>query len=360
MSWESLREAYEEHGIVLALGAGVSQTSDLPNWEELLERVTDSIETSDDELFRELRNQGLPLPVIASILEERCSKRTEFVERVRDALYDEFSFYPNGVPKDDPEAIVRHVHEKNSTLRAVASLCAVRRQGAYAPNPRIRAVVTFNLDAILQAYVRRRYKTRLLRTIERPSASSTPGRISVYHMHGYLRFDRKAGKRTKEAADSVVLTEQDYFDFFNDPTSLFNYTFLYLLREYPCVRRALDAGREHPAPAPLLEARAPTRVRGRREEGEERARQAGPPLRDPPAEQPFTSRRGDRGLAGSARDEGALDRHLRPDPGTARRHVQRGGRRLERRVLSRRGAAAGKRPASRLELLRERGILVWR
>ena len=54
-------------------------------------------------------------------------------------------------------------------------------------------------------------------------------------MHGYLRFDRKAGEQTKEAADSVVLVEQDYFDFFNDPISLFNYTFLYLLREYPCV-----------------------------------------------------------------------------------------------------------------------------
>lgn len=50
-------------------------------------------------------------------------------------------------------------------------------------------------------------------------------------MHGNLRFDRKANRPGKEA-DKLVFTEQEYFDFFNSPTSLFNYTFLYLLREY--------------------------------------------------------------------------------------------------------------------------------
>jgi len=32
-----------------------------------------------------------------------------------------------------------------------------------------------------------------------------------------------------------VFTEQQYFDFFDRPNTLFNYTFLYLLREYSCV-----------------------------------------------------------------------------------------------------------------------------
>jgi len=54
-------------------------------------------------------------------------------------------------------------------------------------------------------------------------------------MHGYLRFDKYSGDRTKEAPDVLVFTEQEYFDFFNQPNSLFNYTFLYLLREYSCL-----------------------------------------------------------------------------------------------------------------------------
>ncbi len=54
-------------------------------------------------------------------------------------------------------------------------------------------------------------------------------------MHGFLRFDVDGDDPSEEAADQIVLTEQEYFDFFNRPTSLFNYTFLYLLREYPCL-----------------------------------------------------------------------------------------------------------------------------
>ncbi|HEU0079649.1 MAG TPA: SIR2 family protein [Longimicrobiaceae bacterium] len=38
-----------------------------------------------------------------------------------------------------------------------------------------------------------------------------------------------------EAPDVRVFTEQEYFDFFNRPTSIYNYTFLHLLREFPCL-----------------------------------------------------------------------------------------------------------------------------
>jgi hypothetical protein len=65
-------------------------------------------------------------------------------------------------------------------------------------------------------------------------------RTNLFHLHGLLRFDvgtAKSGRldRSKEAPDGVVLTEHDYFDFFNAPNSMFNYTFLFLLREYSCL-----------------------------------------------------------------------------------------------------------------------------
>jgi hypothetical protein len=54
-------------------------------------------------------------------------------------------------------------------------------------------------------------------------------------MHGYLHFDPGEQNRKRDAVEAVVLTEQDYYDFFNQPNSMFNYTFLYLLREYTCL-----------------------------------------------------------------------------------------------------------------------------
>ncbi len=52
-------------------------------------------------------------------------------------------------------------------------------------------------------------------------------------MHGLIKF-----YATSELGDDelpCVLTEQQYFDFFNRPNSVFNYTFLYLLREFNCI-----------------------------------------------------------------------------------------------------------------------------
>jgi hypothetical protein len=236
MSWELLTDSYKKSGIVVALGAGVSVESKLPNWPQLLKRLASEVETSGRRVdYDKLIGQRLPLPVIASIFEEYSRDRKEFVERVRRALYKEFPFFPHGISKENRSQFVRHVREQNPTLHAVATLCAVRTgMDRYIPNPRIRGIVSFNLDALIQAYIYARFEKRLLRTIERASASSTTSKINIYHMHGFLRFDHKASNPSKDCTD-VVLTEQDYFNFFNDPNSLFNYTFLYLLREATCL-----------------------------------------------------------------------------------------------------------------------------
>ena len=271
-----LKRRYKREGLVLALGAGVSLGSNLPSWFELVQNLAkDSIAKGDSDYVKALEQWSLP--VIASVLEQNCSEeqkdiepRVEFVERVRKELYRKFyeALYPDfhkalyldaheqldsplgpvmdveGTSEERKKAeenrrkLVRHISDNNKTLRAVAALCTVqyadKEKPLYKANVgRIRAIVTFNLDHLLQEYTRARYnQPGLLRTIERATQSPHIGKISVYHMHGLLRFDNKAKQSEKEAADAVVLTEQDYFNFFNEPMSLFNYTFLYLLREY--------------------------------------------------------------------------------------------------------------------------------
>ena len=235
MNWTALEAVYKAHGVVLVLGAGVSMDSCFPGWSGLLARVAEGL--GRGEIFSSDGGAvALPLPVVASILEEGCGSKAEFVRRIRKALYDDFPFFPDGVTKANRQSFVNEIQAKNPTLRTVASFCATQERGrrVYMPNPRVHAVVTFNLDALFQAYFDARYAEHLLRTVERASAQAIPGRLNVYHMHGFLRFDNKADDPAKEN-DAVVLTEQDYFDVFGSPTSFFNYTFLYLLRERPCV-----------------------------------------------------------------------------------------------------------------------------
>ena len=236
MSWEELGSHYEQRGLVLALGAGVSVGSGLPTWDTLMRRIAVRI-VGTEEIVTALKSEGLSLPAIASVLKS-MNREYQFEGLVRTELYREFPFR-NGITPSNRAEFIALTQQRNKTLAAVASLCAVSVKGPsealFERNPRIQAIIDFNLDSVLRSYIRERYQTPILRSVERASKASELSKISTYYMHGFLRFDVDGEDPSAEAPDQMVLTEQEYFDFFNRPTSLFNYTFLYLLREYPCL-----------------------------------------------------------------------------------------------------------------------------
>ena len=257
MSWEELANAYKEEGLVLAIGAGVSKASGLPQWDELLQRVVDTLPDgridylpgTASRMVKDLRSAGLSLAAVASVLRAQCvasgGDSREFADLLRRALYRDFE--PFGAGKSDRNAWyakVRRACDDNTTLRAIAAMCAVAARDAqgevvYHRNTNLHAIVSFNVDTLLRTFVEARYGRPeghlLVRSVERASKASDPKKISIYYMHGLLRFDERANHPDKEAADRLVFTEQEYFDFFNDPTGEFNYTFLYLLREHRCL-----------------------------------------------------------------------------------------------------------------------------
>jgi hypothetical protein len=179
------------------------------------------------------------LPAIAGMLKGECPKDTSFAEVVRKCLYETYPKEFYNINGDNKKGFIEYVQKYNSTLRACAALCATPDGSSlsFKKNSLIHGIINFNLDAVFRSFVLARYggSPLIVRTIERPSKSSDPLKISVYYMHGFLRFDSKAGNLRKEAHDKLVLSEHEYFDFFNNPNSLFNYTFLHLLREHSCL-----------------------------------------------------------------------------------------------------------------------------
>ena len=257
---DSLKEVYTQGGVALVLGAGVSRDSNIPSWNDLLKAmVKKCIGGTDNNTFTQLTRNNLSLTAIASLLEQHCESRRDFVQVVRETLYDDFPFKNRKVDKYTRGEFVRFIrkgevqnefkkqgvkYKPNPTLRSIGALCTVRRMerskaGKMVPrnfaNPRVKAIVTLNMDALLQTYVSAFSTKHLVRTVERPSAEPFAETINLYHMHGYLHFDVTEKSHRRDSAESVILTEQDYYDFFNQPNKMFNYTFLYLLREHPCL-----------------------------------------------------------------------------------------------------------------------------
>ena len=181
----------------------------------------------------------------------------KLAETVQSCLYQDFAgrvHKPINVMTGPP---FLETTETNLTLRSVSALCARPAPAdalhRFEANPRIRAVVTTNYDNLLQSHSRAKYamltdwgfdsESLILRTIERPSAGSSIRKIEVYQVHGSIRYDKEIGDSSKHSPDLMTLTEQDFFDQFNQPTRLATYTFLHLLREHRArIHRLIDAG----------------------------------------------------------------------------------------------------------------------
>jgi hypothetical protein len=234
--WKLLRERFQKRGLVLALGAGVSTGCKILGWPELLGRVGDRcLGPHGHTLVAELIAAGTTLPAIAGILESKRPKNVRFLELLSAELYRDFPFHEAIADWLQRRKLVKFVADSNPTMRAVAALCAQpAAKNEFAANAQIRAVVNFNVDSILRTYARSRYGTFLFRTIESASKLAASGRIPIYQMHGFLKF-YQSDRPDDDEEVRCVFTEGEYYDFFNRPNSVFNYTFLYLLREYNCL-----------------------------------------------------------------------------------------------------------------------------
>lgn len=224
-------QAYSGNHLALGLGAGVSQGSKLPPWDELVRRVAGSIEGVGRSAANALLEDGFDPIAVATYLRTRVTRNEVFAENVRNALYRDFKLPP--ASKHNHRSFASAIRKANPTLHAVGTMCGIAEgNDKFAPNRKIRAILTLNVDCLLEEYTRARFKKRVLRTTERAAAGASSHRIHSYHVHGFLVRDTSSADLSKESPDRLVFTEQQYFDAVADANGFTNYTVLFLLREY--------------------------------------------------------------------------------------------------------------------------------
>jgi hypothetical protein len=244
----------KRRGMVVFYGAGMSYAMEIPTWQELLERLE-----REEGVVKRLVQNNYSLPRIAAYLFlESETSRPEFNAVVREKLYasgplQKFFDKKFSELKDGASEYKELVEQKNPNLAALARLLIVPNySGAltgnpnYAPNPRVAAVATTNYDDLLRSYIWEKFvvqgdprsaeSRRILRTIDRPSATPRHGMCNLYHVHGFLqlkKYDKDADR--KASLRSIVLTESDYFNEFSSRSMYFPAVLHEMMSHHVCI-----------------------------------------------------------------------------------------------------------------------------
>lgn len=223
----ALTSAYRCGRLCLIVGAGVSKGCGLPVWSELNRRL---LRRALEGLYEAVGPEEAPLhardieatladrvrPMVGRYLKAKLGSR--YLDEVRAALYE------------GPARLSR-------TVRAVLEM------------ENLYAVLTANFDDLLETFARELGADDRYQAVFSAPISLQPGKIPIYHTHGYLPADRRA-----EHSEGLVLSEDDYHGLLHQGYHWTDHVALQLLARTTCLlvgtsgedpnlRRLLDLAR---------------------------------------------------------------------------------------------------------------------
>jgi hypothetical protein len=221
-----LKECYNNDGIVLFLGAGISKELGIPNWDELifdllvnlidkeLKLENDDIKLNDNEkkyIINELSsiNKSSPLLLARYI---RTGLGESFTQTLSSALYKNYD-------ADNPK--------RSRLSESISKLCIPKRSGVGG----VHAIITYNLENLIEEV----FKSNGIsyKPIYKDTDVSSPSELAVYHVHGFLPRITDGYEDLSKCL--LVFSEEGYHLLSLDPYSWSNIAQLNFLREKTCL-----------------------------------------------------------------------------------------------------------------------------
>jgi len=195
-------------GITLVLGAGISLSAGLPNWEDLAKQMWNHAfpgEKSPWDAPLEKSPRSLPqfLPIVFEMALEQL-KGEKFAEALHYYLY-----------KSNPRSTKRRTRNSKSSLEVIAHLISQEHRSA--GRRRIIRVVTFNVDNLLELTVRcytgKQACEGFARADRRIRWNRGDEPIPIYHLHGFIPHTRGSRQAfwAKNYDHMLVFTDSQYW-----------------------------------------------------------------------------------------------------------------------------------------------------
>ncbi|MFH0286997.1 SIR2 family protein [Vibrio owensii] len=230
---ERLKAQYNKGQFSLFLGAGVSSSAGMPDWNTLLnslfvtyltQEFDNDVAIGDEEisdLVNRLNTVDEPSALMAARylrkgLSKSDSEAKEFVKAVTNNLYK----LRNEKFDIDSELI-----------KSIASMCLPRRTGA-----KVKSVITYNFDDLVERQLKK--NTIHHSCIYTDNESYDPDELPIYHVHGFLPENRKPYDGLDNS--TLVFSEEGYHQIYSDSYHWSNLVQLNSFRENNCLMVGLS------------------------------------------------------------------------------------------------------------------------
>lgn len=235
---DALTVSYKKGKVVLFTGAGVSMAANFPSWETLVARFLisrfqeESKHCKEEDKLKELIEIEKLNRECSYIAQTRLIMQNiepeKYLELLKKALYYE----------DDK------INLDNGLFNAIIRL--IRNSGN---NPKIKDIVTFNFDDLLERKLEQ--SNIYYDSFTTYGEKNEENNLGVYHVHGYLGKDSNPDEID---LDDIIFSEEQYHKMYNDVYHWSNLKQINYLRENTCLfigcsltdpnmRRLLDIAR---------------------------------------------------------------------------------------------------------------------
>ena len=215
---ENLQRDYHSRDVCLFVGAGISRGCGLPDWEELASGVVDLFPRKPGPPLgaraRAVR-QGLPAPVDPNA---NMYLKGEALKKLDPLLSMRYA-------RSDPDYDLRSLVARRLYLNSIELSDAVLEIPLL---EQVRRICCYNYDDVLDRAFAEREKA-YQPVFEGSRMELESEKTLVFYPHGFLPDPTR---QSHAATDTIVLSEDDYFNLYRDPYAWANIVQLTLLLNY--------------------------------------------------------------------------------------------------------------------------------
>lgn len=231
---KDVSECYRSGRFSFLLGAGVSSSAGLPNWDTLLNSLFVSMLT-DENLSEKSTDNEQVASIVKRLRQPDGPSALMLARYIRKGL----SASSKKEQSDFIQAVTKQLYSlrnkkyslSSPLIREIASLCTPSRTGA-----RVRSVITYNFDDLLERELEKR--NLAIRSIFEEVELAAPEELPIYHVHGFLPEDRSSYSNLDRS--TLVFSEEGYHQIYSEAYHWSNLIQLTSLKETTCLMVGLS------------------------------------------------------------------------------------------------------------------------